>query len=67
MQPSRKKPGPKKTGQGVQIQVRMHEDLLTLLDGWSAEQGQPQPSRPEAIRRLLRQALDGTKQGRQWD
>ena len=57
MQPPRKKPGPKKTGHGVQIQVRVHEDLLTLLDEWSASLDEPRPTRPEAIRRLLRQAL----------
>ena len=58
MQPPRKKPGPKKTGQGVQIQVRMHEDLLDRLDEWMVDQGNPELTRPEAVRQILREALE---------
>ena len=63
MQAPRNKPGRKKTGQGVQIQVRMHEDLLKLLDEWSARRGEPKPTRPEAIRRILQQVLTSGNQG----
>jgi len=41
----------------VPITVRVERDLLDTLDAWIA--GQPdQPSRPEAIRRLIKAGLD---------
>jgi hypothetical protein len=43
---------PKTTGKGVGIMVRGHDDFLRPLDAWIAKQN-PQPSRPEAIRRLV--------------
>ncbi len=48
----RKKPGPKPTGVGELIGVRLLPELLAPLDAWAAEQDGP-PSRPEAIRRIL--------------
>jgi hypothetical protein len=36
--------------------VRLHEPQLSKLDAWIARQ-QDEPSRPEAIRRLLDEAL----------
>ncbi|WP_156025034.1 hypothetical protein [Sphingomonas phyllosphaerae] len=54
MQP--KKRGRPAIGQGVPIQVRLQPDQLAALDGWIAHQ-EPTPSRPEAIRTLLRQVL----------
>jgi len=37
--------------------VRMQPDQIELLDGWIAEQDDPKPSRPEAVRRILKAAL----------
>jgi hypothetical protein len=39
--------------------LRLHPPLLTNLDDWIGSQ-QSRPSRPEAIRRLLEQALAGS-------
>jgi hypothetical protein len=39
----------------------MHDDLLSLLDDWAAKQGEPHPSRPEAIRVLVRMQLEALK------
>jgi hypothetical protein len=50
----------KTTGPGEPILLRLHPPLLTQLDEWIAAQ-QDQPSRPEGIRRLVEQALAGTK------
>jgi hypothetical protein len=52
----RKKPGPKATGKGELIGVRLQPDDLARLDGWRGKQ-EDLPSRPEAIRRLLAKAL----------
>ena len=54
MQP--KKRGRPAIGQGVPVQVRLQPDLLAGLDTWIAKQD-PAPSRPEAIRLLLANAL----------
>ena len=53
----RKKRGPAPTGKGTPIQVRAQPDMLGALDAWIARQDD-RPSRPEAIRRLLEQALE---------
>jgi hypothetical protein len=53
----RKKRGPPATGKGEPVVVRMHPPMLADLDAWIAEQKQPFPTRPEAIRRLLERAL----------
>lgn len=39
--------------------VRMPLAALARLDAWIGRQPDPKPSRPEAIRRLVEQALDG--------
>lgn len=58
MQDPKSKGGRKKTtGKGTQLQVRMHDDLLKPLDEWIASQREIGLTRAEAIRRLLRQAL----------
>lgn len=44
-------------GHGVQVQVRMHPPDLAALDGWIAGRPEPKPTRPEAIRILMRSAL----------
>ena len=53
-----KKRGRPATGQGVLLGVRLQPDLLAALDAWvDAQQGQ-KPSRPEAIRIILREAME---------
>lgn len=52
----KKKRGPIPSGKGVQIQVRLHEPLLSDIDRWVATH-EPNLSRPEAIRRLVQAAL----------
>lgn len=47
--------GGRKTG----IMVRVPDDELAALDGWR-EQQKPEPSRPEAIRRLIEEGLKNT-------
>jgi hypothetical protein len=47
---------PTKTGLGTGILVKMHDPHLESLDAWIAKQ-RPQPSRPEAIRRLVELGL----------
>jgi len=38
--------------------VRMGADELAAIDQWISESGPPYVTRPEAIRRLVRAALD---------
>jgi len=45
------------TGPGRQTGLRIPKDLDAALDRWMAEQDDPGLTKPEAIRRLLRQAL----------
>ena len=45
------------TGQGTPIVVRIHGDLMERLDDWIAKQHDLKLSRPEAIRRMLRDTL----------
>ncbi|MDP2359064.1 MAG: hypothetical protein Q8M31_23805 [Beijerinckiaceae bacterium] len=64
---AKKRRGPAPTGKGQQIVVRVHPPLLDPLDAWIANQPTPQPSRPEAIRRLLARALEGEQPARTLD
>lgn len=41
------------------IGIRMLPDLLAALDAWIGNQPDPKPTRPEAARRLIWQALSG--------
>lgn len=43
------------TGKGQTIGVRMHDDLLAPIDAYAAKIGEN--SRPEAIRRILKEWL----------
>jgi Ribbon-helix-helix protein, copG family len=52
----RKRPGPAPSGQGTLIGVRLHEAELKALDAFALSQD-GKPSRPEAIRRILRERL----------
>ncbi|MGY3443477.1 hypothetical protein [Bradyrhizobium sp. USDA 4473] len=47
---------PKTTGPGTGILVKMHDPELEAIDEWIEKQAD-EPSRPEAIRRLLQIAL----------
>lgn len=57
--PTGRKIGRPKTGIGPVVGVRLYPDIEADLDAWIARQPGPKPSRPEAIRRLIRQALKG--------
>ncbi|MGU3417755.1 hypothetical protein [Methylobacterium sp. D54C] len=54
---SRKPRGRPPTGIGKAIGLRLYPKLEASLDAWIAEQPEPKPSRPEAIRRLLERTL----------
>ena len=51
-----KNPTPQGTTK-VMVESRLSEDLSRLIDAWIAAQPEPRPTRPEAIRRLLAEAL----------
>lgn len=53
---TKKRRGPKPTGQGHVVGVRLQPDDLAALDAWIADQGGGQ-SRAEAVRRLLKERL----------
>jgi hypothetical protein len=50
---------PKTTGEGTPVMVRLHDDILSPLDRWIADQPDPQPTRPEAVRKALHDWLTG--------
>ena len=50
--------GRPETGIGPHIGLRLYPDLDAELERWIAAQPEPKPSKPEAIRQLLRQALN---------
>ena len=54
---SKKRRGPQPTGVGTPVMVRMAEQELAALDNWRKAQNDL-PSRPEAVRRLLKYALN---------
>jgi hypothetical protein len=56
---TKKRRGPKPSGIGQLVGVRLLPEPLARLDAWIAEQPDPKPSRPEALRRLAMLALDG--------
>jgi Arc/MetJ-type ribon-helix-helix transcriptional regulator len=49
--------GRPKSGQTPIHALRLPEELRTKIDDWIATQPEPRPSRSEAIRRLLAEAL----------
>jgi hypothetical protein len=53
---TKRRRGPPSMDVGVLIGVRIQSDDLYLLDAWRAKQAD-KPGRPEAIRRLVEQAL----------
>lgn len=48
------------TVDSVAVNVRIERDLVQQLDAWIAIQSDT-PSRPEAVRRLMKAGLDSTK------
>jgi len=48
----RKRRGPKPTGKGVNVGVRLQPEMLARLDAWIAKQPR-KVSRPEAIRAFI--------------
>lgn len=55
----KKRRGPEPTGQGAQVQVRIHEPMLTQIDEWAKKSAREDAlSRPEAIRRLVEIGLE---------
>lgn len=59
---TQKKRGPPATGKGTLVGVRLQPDDLAAVDEWMAEQDAA-PTRPEAIRTLVRQALKSRPKG----
>jgi hypothetical protein len=55
--PKKRRGRPKTTGRGEGVLVRIHKDLARAIDEWRDGQ-EGKVSRPEAIRRLLDQALN---------
>jgi hypothetical protein len=51
------KGGRPRTGIGPVVGVRLYPDIEDALEGWIAQQPDPKPSKPEAIRRILRDHL----------
>jgi hypothetical protein len=56
---AKKRRGPPPTGKGVQVVVRLQPYPLGALDNWVANQ-KDQPTRAEAIRRLVEIGLKAT-------
>ncbi len=53
----KKKMGRPPTGIGPVVGVRLYPDIEEALEAWIGQQPDPKPSKPEAIRRILRAAL----------
>ena len=54
---------PKTTGIGTPVGARWQDDHLAEIDAWRRAQADL-PTRPEAIRRLVRLGLDAAKRGK---
>jgi hypothetical protein len=52
---------PKTTGRGRQIGIRWHNALIKKIEAWGAAQ-EDEPSRAEAIRRLVQLGLQANQQ-----
>ena len=57
---AKKKRGPAPTGKGVQVVVRLQPTPLSAIDKWAGTQSD-QPTRAEAIRRLVEIGLKAKK------
>jgi len=56
---------PKTTGTGTLVGVRLQSEALDRLDDWASRQ-KDQPSRPEAVRRLMECGLDVFSHANMW-
>jgi len=54
---NKKKRGRPPTGIGPAVGLRLYPEIQDRLDAWIAKHGEPDLGRPEAIRRVLDQAL----------
>jgi len=54
---TKKRSGPKPTGKGTLIGVRLHPPLLDAIDQIIEAESEPKPSRPDVIRRILEAEL----------
>ena len=45
------------------VMVRLPPPALSALDAWISRQPEPRPGRPEAIRRILAEAIGGADAG----
>jgi hypothetical protein len=53
----KKKLGRPAIGKGLQFNAMLRPEMAAAIDAWIAAHPEPRPSRPEAIRRLLAEAL----------
>lgn len=53
----KRKRGRPPTGIGRNIGLRLYPEMEAAIEAWIARQPDPKPSKPEAIRRLLGEAL----------
>jgi hypothetical protein len=53
----KKKLGRPAIGKGLQFNAMLRPEMAAAIDAWIAAQPEPRPTRPEAIRRLLAEAL----------
>ena len=60
---TKKSRGRPATGVGTPVHIRFHDDLLTKLDDFRRRE-KDLPSRSEAVRRLVEQAIDSPKRKR---
>lgn len=55
----KKKIGRPATGIGPNVGLRLYPEMDAAIEAWIAEQPEPKPSKPEAIRRLVALGLEG--------
>lgn len=53
----KKKLGRPAIGKGLQFNAMLRPEMAAAIDAWIARQPEPQPTRPEAIRRLVENGL----------
>jgi hypothetical protein len=56
-----KRPGRPPIGEGTKLGLRIRPELDDAIDRWMAEQNDPRLTKPEAIRRLLWNALQPSR------
>ena len=56
----KKRKGRPAIGKGVQLNAMIRPEQAEALDAWIAAQPDPKPSRPEAIRQLIKLGIDAS-------